>query len=69
VTRQYREVVFPIDEGTRRRRDAAGVRNVAKRLRELLVETRAVPAKLAADVSGALDRLLAAIGDSDEVAA
>jgi hypothetical protein len=69
LTRQYREVVFPIDEGTRRRRDAAGVRNVAKRLRELLVETRAVPAKLAADVSGALDRLLGAIGDGDEVAA
>jgi hypothetical protein len=69
VTRAYREVVFPIDEGTRLRRDAAGVRNVAKRLRELLAETHVVPAKMAAEVTGALDRLLVAVGDNDEVAA
>jgi hypothetical protein len=69
VTRAYREVVFPIDEGTRLQRDAAGLRNVAKRLRELLAETRIVPAKLRGEVTGALDRLLAAVGDGDEVAA
>jgi hypothetical protein len=69
VTRAYRDVVFPIDEAGRRKRDTAGVRNVAKRLRELLVETRAVPTKLAGEVTGALDRLLAALGDTDEAAA
>jgi hypothetical protein len=69
VTRDYRDVVFPIDETTRRKRDTAGLRNVAKRLRELLVETRAVPTKLAGEVTGALDRLLAALGDTDEAAA
>jgi hypothetical protein len=69
VTRAYRDVVFPIDEATRRKRDAAGVRNVAKRLRELLIETRAVPSKLAGEVTGALDRLLDALGDTDEAAA
>jgi len=69
VTRDYRDVVFPIDEGARRKRDTAGVRNVAKRLRELLTETRVVPAKLAGEVTGALDRLLAVLGDRDEAAA
>ena len=42
-------------------RDVAGVKNVAKRLRDLLGETRAVPRKLAGEVSGALDELLQAI--------
>jgi hypothetical protein len=69
VTRAYREVVFPIDESTRLQRDRSGLRNVAKRLRELLAETQAVPATLADEVTGALDRLLAAVADSDEVAA
>jgi hypothetical protein len=69
VTRAYREVVFPIDENTRLQRDRSGLRNVAKRLRELLAETQAVPATLADEVTGALDALLAAVADSDEVAA
>jgi hypothetical protein len=69
VTRAYRDVVFPIDEAARRKRDTAGVRAVAKRLRELLAETRAVPNKVASEVTGALDRLLAAIGEGDEAAA
>ncbi len=69
VTRAYREVVFPIDEGTRHRRDAAGVRNVAKRLRELMDETTVVPEKLAGEVARLLDRLLEVIGNGDEVAA
>src|SRR5260370_20510346 len=68
VTRAYRDVVFPIDEGARRKRDTAGVRNVARRLRELLVETRAVPTKFAGEVTRALARLLAAIGETDEEA-
>ena len=58
VARAYGDVVFPIDEATRRERELAGLRNVAKRLRELLGETRAVPRKVAGDVATALDRLL-----------
>jgi hypothetical protein len=66
VTREYRDVVFPISDGQRKERDAAGLRNVATRLRELLTETRAVPRKLAGEVGGALDRLLEALGEEDE---
>jgi phosphoenolpyruvate synthase/pyruvate phosphate dikinase len=69
VTRAYREVVFPTDEGTRQRRDTAGVRNVAKRLRELMDETSVVPEKLAGEVARVLDRLLEVVGDGHEVAA
>jgi hypothetical protein len=69
VSRAYRDVVFPIDEAQRKARDAAGLRNVATRLRELLSETHAVPRKLAGEVGGALDRLLDALGDEREHAA
>ncbi|HEY8041305.1 MAG TPA: hypothetical protein VIF15_15970 [Polyangiaceae bacterium] len=69
VSRAYRDVVFPIDEDTRRSRDAAGVKNVARRLRELLGETQVVSRKLATEVSGVLDRLLEAIEDKEEEAA
>jgi hypothetical protein len=69
VSRQYRDVVFPIDEGQRRARDAAGIKNVATRLKELLAETRSVPRKLASEVGGALDRLLEVLEDDKEHAA
>jgi len=69
VARQYRDVVFPIDEGQRRARDAAGIKNVATRLRELLADTRAVPRKVASEVGGALDKLLEALGEDKEHAA
>jgi hypothetical protein len=68
VTRAYGEVVFPLDEGTKRARDLAGVKNVAKRLRELLGETRAVPRKLASEVSSSLEKLLEAIEDKEAAA-
>jgi hypothetical protein len=69
VSREYRDVVFPIDDKQRKARDAAGLRNVATRLRELLGETRAVPRKLAGEVGGALDRLLEALEMDRENAA
>lgn len=68
LTRQYNDVVFPIDEDTRAARDAAGVRNVAKRLRELLGATQAVPRRLAGEACAVLDRLLEAIDDREEAA-
>ena len=68
VSRAYRDVVFPVDEDTLVARDVAGVKNVAKRLRELLEATRAVPRKVASDTAAALDRLLEAIDDREEAA-
>lgn len=68
VSRAYKDVVFPIDEDTRRARDLAGVKNVAKRLRELLGETNVVPRKLAGEVASLLDQLLEAIEDKEEAA-
>ena len=68
VSRAYKDVVFPIDEGTRRDRDLAGLKNVAKRLRELLSETQAVPRKLAGEVTVSLDKLLARIEEKVEAA-
>jgi len=69
VTRAYRDVVFPIDEDARRARDLAGVKNVARRLRELLQETSVVPRKLATEVGAAIDELLSAIEEREEEAA
>ncbi len=69
VSKEYRDVVFPIDDAARKTRDVAGVRNVATRLRELLSETRVVPRRLAGDVTGALDRLLEALTEEREDAA
>lgn len=63
VAREYKDVVFPIDEHAKKERDAAALRNVATRLREILGETHAVPKKLAAEVAASLDRLLEAVGE------
>ncbi|HEX3345542.1 MAG TPA: hypothetical protein VHS09_13255, partial [Polyangiaceae bacterium] len=68
VSRAYKDVVFPIDEGTRRERDLAGVKNVAKRLRELLAETHVVSRKLAGEVTESLDKLLTTIEEKVEAA-
>lgn len=61
VAREYGDAVFPRTPAERRHSDLLAVRNVAKRLRELLGETRVVPKGLASDVAGALDRLLEAV--------
>jgi lipopolysaccharide biosynthesis regulator YciM len=65
VARQFREAVFPMDDAERKRRDAQGIRNVAGRLKELLAQTRAVPKRLAAEATEALDRLLEATSHND----
>ncbi len=69
LSRTYGDVVFPIDASKRRARDVAGLRNVAKRLLELLTGTHAVPPKLASEVIEALSKLLAAIAHDGEEAA
>ncbi len=68
IARAYGDVVFPIDDAQRKARDVSGLKNVAKRLRELLAGTRVVPRKLAGEVDDALDRLLEAIGGAEEAA-
>jgi hypothetical protein len=68
VTREYKDTVFPIDEKTRKERDAAGVRNVAKRLHELLGETKAVPKALRDEAREVLERLLDTVTDKKEAA-
>ncbi len=69
VAREFKDTVFPIDEAQKKRRDIAGLKNVATRLRDLLAETRAVPRKVATDVTAELDRLLEALAAKDQAAA
>lgn len=66
VSKKFSDVVFPLDAKTKRQRDAAGVKNVATRLKELLGETRAVPRALADEVAESLERLLGALGQDEE---
>ena len=68
IARAYNDVVFPLDDDQRRARDASGLKNVARRLRELLAETKAVPRKLAGDVDGALGRLLEHLESAEQAA-
>ncbi len=69
LSRTYGEAVFPLDKDTRRARDVAGIKNVAKRLAELLSETRVVPEKVASEVARSLSKLLEAIAADAEQAA
>ncbi len=69
VSRQFKDVVFPVSDGDKRSRDAAAVKNVATRLRDLLAETRAVPRKVASEAADAIERVLAALAASEEEAA
>lgn len=69
VAREYKSVVFPIDEAEQKKKDAAALKNVATRLRDLLGDTRAVSRRLAGTVSSALDELLTALdGESSRAA-
>jgi len=61
VSRQYKDVVFPISEADRGERDAATLKAAATRLRDLLPETKAIPKKLANEVAGAVERVLEAL--------
>jgi hypothetical protein len=69
VAREYRDVVFPIDEETKDKRDAAAVRHAAVKLRDALASTRAVPQRLAAEVGTKLDELIEALADAKKRAA
>lgn len=66
AVREFKAQVFPMSAEDKLRMDAAGLRNVAKRLSELLAETRAVPKKLASTVKDAVDELLGALDNSEQ---
>lgn len=69
VANEFRDKVFPIDEATKKDRDSAAMRNVARRLRDLVGETRVIPKRLGGELSEVLDRVLEALEKSDERAA
>lgn len=68
LAREYGETVFPIGDTERKDRDTAAVRNVAKRLSELLAETKAVPRALASEAREVLARVLEATEGEREAA-
>jgi hypothetical protein len=61
VSREYKDVVFPISDSDRSARDAATLKAAAARLRDLLPETKAIPKKLANEVAAAVERVLEAL--------
>jgi hypothetical protein len=69
VSREYKDVVFPISDEDRSARDAATLKSATARLRDLLPETKAIPKKLANEVSAALERVLEALASKDHKAA
>ncbi len=69
VSREYKDVVFPIDDDTRDKRDKTALRHAAHKLKDALASTRAVPKHLASDVTAKLDELLEAIAETKKRAA
>jgi hypothetical protein len=69
IAKQYSAQVFPIDEAEKKRRDAAAIKNVANRLRELLTDSRVVTKKLSGEIIPLLDEVLEAVAKSAERAA
>ncbi len=69
VKRAFQETVFPISKEDRKKRDRDGLRNVAKRLRELLDESSVAPRALGGELSKSLDELLEWLENSEEKAA
>jgi hypothetical protein len=69
VSRQFKDAVFPMDEGERKERELASLRGAAMRLHALVKETRAVPRKLASEVAAAVERLLDEMRSGEDRAA
>jgi hypothetical protein len=69
LTRKYREVVFPLGEDEQRAKETAALRSAARRLADLLASSPAVPRRLAREVSGAVEQLLAALDEESAAAA
>jgi len=68
IAREYGETIFPISDADKKKRDAAAVKNVAKRLYELLGETDAVSRALASEAQDVLARVLDAAAGAQKAA-
>ncbi len=69
VSREYRDVVFPIDDAERKKREAAALKHAATRFRDVLASTRAVPRVVAERMTAQVDELLGALDDASQHAA
>lgn len=58
VKRKYKEVFFPVGDEEKETRDRQAVLSAARRLAQLLTETRVVPKRLAEDVEEHIGRLV-----------
>ncbi len=68
LSRQFREVVFPLDEATRQKKRRAELSSATARLTELLAHARAdglVPAQLSAELEEPLQRLTVLLRGAD----
>jgi hypothetical protein len=61
IAKEFKDTVFPISAAERKKKDAAGIRNVATRLRDLIAESNALPKDLAVEAKLLLDRVLEAV--------
>ncbi len=69
VLREYGEVVFPIDEGERTKRDNAALKHAASKLKDALAKTHAVPRDLVRGLGEKIDELLEALDEAKKRAA
>lgn len=69
VAREYRDVVFPIDEETKDKRDKAALKQAATKLRDMLAKTHGVSQRLAGEVGEKLDELIDALAEAKKRAA
>ncbi len=61
VSREYKDVVFPISAADRAARDHATLKAAVARVRDLLPETKAITKKLAGETAAAMERVLEAL--------
>jgi hypothetical protein len=66
VAREYGEVVFPIGDAERKKRERATLRSAALRLKDVLASTRAVNRSVADGVTAKLDELLELTSDDGD---
>jgi len=69
VAREYKDVVFPIEEAARDKRDKTTLRHAANRLKDALASTHVVPKHLAGEITKKLDELIEAVTESKKHAA
>jgi hypothetical protein len=66
VSKEYKDVIFPVKEEDRFERDKVALKNVASRLRSLLDETKVLPADLSSELLSVLGRILELVATEKE---